>query len=126
MDLSKTAQSRRRRSWVSSLGQNVKHRSGMLSFPATILAKEVNGFLVLINESTQDVVELSLEASFLLALLQGVPSWSAALDTLRRQWQGKQEGEAEIDEQGIREFVSALQEEGWILINEHKGASHGF
>ena len=98
----------------------------MLSFPATVLAKEINGFLVLINETTQDVIELSQEASLLLALLLDAPSWSAALLTLRHQWQDEQEGEAEIDEQGIREFISTLQQDGWILINEHEGASHGF
>ena len=114
LDLPKTASSGRRRSWSPSVDRNAKQRNGMLTFPTTILTKEVNGFLVLINESTQDVIELSQEASLLLAILQSAPSWSAALVELRHQWEDEQEGEAEIDEQGIREFVSVLlYEEAW-------------
>ena len=126
LDFSKTASSGRRRSWSPSVDRKVKHRNGMLTFPATILAKEINGFLVLINQTTQDVIELSQEASLLLTLLQSAPSWSAALIELRHQWEDEQEGETEIDEQGIREFVSALQQDGWIFINEHEGVSYGF
>jgi|SRR5579859_4179592 len=81
--------------------------------------------LVLINETTQEVVELSQEASLLLAILQDVPSWSVALLMLRHQWEDEQEGEAEIDEQEVHAFVYGLQQDGWILINEHNGASHG-
>jgi asparagine synthase (glutamine-hydrolysing) len=122
----KIASSGRRRAWLPSLDQNVKRKNSMLAFPPTILAKEVNGFLVLINEITQDVIELSQEASLLLAVLQDSSSWSVALASLRHQWQDEQEAEAEVDEQGIRAFVSTLQQDGWIIINEHEGASHGF
>ena len=68
---------------------------------------------------------MSQEASLLLTLLQGTSSWSATLHLLRQQWQDEQEGVAAIDEQGIRAFISSLQQDGWILINEHEGASHG-
>lgn len=93
--------------------QTVHHVHGVITLPSHIIAKEVNGSIVLLNTTTQDLIHLNQEASRLLVHMLKESSWSAILAS---SYLYKQASEANAqDDHAIYEFVAQLQQEGWVI-----------
>jgi hypothetical protein len=91
-------------------GKKAQH---VVAFPKDVIAKEVDGLFVLMNQTTQDVRQFNQEASHFLALMCQEVSWESVFALMH------QRDEQTLNEQELQDFVADLQREGWIIQISH-------
>ncbi|MBV9690129.1 MAG: hypothetical protein JO202_10530 [Ktedonobacteraceae bacterium] len=95
---------------------NRQYQQTGVAKPATnIVTKEIGGAMILLNSHSQEVIQLSRDASTLLVLFFTTSSWEEVLTIARQLWQDTTSDQIQKQTQTL---VLQLTEGGWIRLRK--------